>query len=150
MEINFDKTKARLAAIQILYAIELKGEFSDIIVEETIKDTEKYYDDLQSETQKPLNPKFLKRLVKLTVQNINKIDSIIMENLTERKTDTKINNLLRAILRAGICEIIDFKTPPKVIIDEYVKITKGFFNSEEVGFVNALLDKIIKKVSQHK
>ncbi|NRA73573.1 MAG: transcription antitermination factor NusB [Rickettsiales bacterium] len=149
MDTNFDKTLSRLAAIQILYMLDSKGEFIIDDVEKAIENMQKYYTELYSknEVYKKLNSKFLKRLVKLTVQNLTEIDSIINTNLDKERTDAKVNNLLKAILRNGICEILYFKTPPKVSIDEYVKITKDFFKPEEAGFVNALLDKVVKKMS---
>ena len=144
MDINFDKSLSRLAAIQVLYALDSKEEFEENIIDEEIKNIEKYYTELhnKNEIQKKLNPKFLKRLVKFTIQNLVKINSIINANINKTKPNTKINSLLKSILRIGICEISHFKTPPKVTINEYVKITKNFFNSEEIGFVNALLDAV--------
>jgi N utilization substance protein B len=32
--------------------------------------------------------------------------------------------------------------PAKVVIDEYVELTRDFFDGDEPGFVNAMLDKL--------
>ena len=147
---NFNRTLSRLATVQILYALDSKSGLAknNLNIEKEIRDTEKYYKDLQNKNKShnDLNVKFLKRLVNLTVQNVSKIDLLIDSNLNRNETSAKINNLLKTILRSGICEILHFKTPPKVIIDEYVKLTKDFFDAEEAGFINALLDRISKEV----
>ena len=152
MDENFSRTLSRLAAVQILYALDSKDELANdnLDIEATIKDTQNYYQTLQKKEKTPdkLNSKFLKRLVSLTLKDLSKIDSIIESR--SRKDDensSKINSLLKEILRNGVCEILHFKTPPKVIVDEYVKITKKFFDEEEIGFVNALLDKVQKNHS---
>ncbi|NBQ46191.1 MAG: hypothetical protein EBU39_01070, partial [Proteobacteria bacterium] len=38
------------------------------------------------------------------------------------------------------------KTPFKVVIDEYLKITKMFLNDKQKNIINAVLDKIAKSV----
>jgi transcription antitermination protein NusB len=147
---NLSRTLSRLAAVQILYELDSKDEITneELDIDPIIKDTQKYYLDLQkkNETTEKLNSKFLKRLVALVLRNLFDIDSMIESNLKKNEENsTKINSLLKEILRSGICEILYFKTPSKVTIDEYAKITKKFFDAEEIGFVNALLDKISKK-----
>jgi N utilization substance protein B len=148
MNENFSRSLSRLAAVQILYALDSKSELTspDLNMEEVIKTAQEYHRDLQKQEEAPksINSKFLKRLVTLVAQNLNEIDSIIASNLKEDNKNSKINILLNSILRSGVCEILHFKTPTKVTIDEYVKITKKFFDAEEAGFVNALLDKVGK------
>jgi N utilization substance protein B len=141
---NFSRTLSRLAAVQILYALDSKDELAnpELDIEGLIRDSSKYHHKEQS--SETINTKFLKRLITLVLQNLQEIDSKILLNLKENNDGTKINLLLKAILRNGICEILYFKTPVKVSIDEYVKLTKKFFDEEEIGFVNALLDKVGK------
>ena len=146
---NFSRTLSRLAAVQTLYSLDLKDELAnqEQKLEAVIKSVQKHHQDLQEKAEHPesLNIKFLKRLVVLALQNLEKIDSIITSNLKDDKPGAKINTLLKATLRTGICEALYFTTPPKVTIDEYVKIAKKFFDEEEIGFVNALLDKVRKE-----
>ena len=50
---------------------------------------------------------------------------------------------MRAILRAGVYELVARReVPAKVVIDEYLDITHAFFEGEEPGFVNGLLDRV--------
>ena len=49
--------------------------------------------------------------------------------------------MLRAILRAGGYELMFRKdVPARVVITEYVDVTHGFYDEDEPGLVNAVLD----------
>ena len=51
----------------------------------------------------------------------------------------------RAILRSACFEIHEcIDVPPKVIINEYVNISKSFFSEKEPSFINGILDSIAK------
>jgi N utilization substance protein B len=54
----------------------------------------------------------------------------------------------RLILRMAACELLrDPKTPPAVIINEALELTRTFSTEDAVKFVNGMLDGIRKKVS---
>ncbi len=54
---------------------------------------------------------------------------------------------MRAILRAGVFELLDRKdVPVAVIVTEYVEIAAAFYGDDEPKLVNAVLDRIAKKV----
>jgi N utilization substance protein B len=56
-----------------------------------------------------------------------------------------VDATLRAILRAGGWELMNRPdVPVEVAIDEYVEITKSFFEGPEPGFVNGALDGIAR------
>ena len=51
------------------------------------------------------------------------------------------------ILKSAIYEIFFYKkTPFKVVIDEYLKVTKMFLNDKQKNIINAVLDKIAKSI----
>ena len=53
----------------------------------------------------------------------------------------RIEAVLRAILRAGAYELMFRKdVPARVVISEYVDVTHGFYDEDEPGLVNAILD----------
>ena len=53
----------------------------------------------------------------------------------------RIDPVLRALFRAAGAELVTPKTPPKVVITEYVRIAQAFFaEGREAKFVNAVLD----------
>ena len=56
---------------------------------------------------------------------------------------SRIDSILRAILRAGAFELIAMKdVPAKVVIDEYLDVSHAFFCGDEPSFINAALDKL--------
>jgi N utilization substance protein B len=47
------------------------------------------------------------------------------------------------LMRCGCCELlIEIEAPSAVVLDEYIEISKAFFDTKETGFVNATLDAI--------
>ena len=58
---------------------------------------------------------------------------------------TKTDKLLKIILFAAIFELM-FKhnTPKKVIINEYLLASEHFLEKIQIGYLNAILDKIAK------
>ena len=58
-----------------------------------------------------------------------------------------METIIRVILELGVCEIIYFKNlSHKISIAEYNKVSSSFLNDKEVGLINAILDKISKKL----
>jgi N utilization substance protein B len=52
------------------------------------------------------------------------------------------------ILKAAIFEILVLKkTPYKVVINEYLNVSKFFLLDEQKSIINAVLDKISKEIS---
>lgn len=54
---------------------------------------------------------------------------------------------MRAILRAGAYGLAFRKdVPARAVISEYVAVARSFYEGEEVGMVNAVLDKLARDV----
>jgi len=137
------KTLSRLAAIQAIYAYEINKneEENRFDIHTSILDVITLHEE---ETEEKLSKDFLSKLVILTYDNLDKIDELISINLNKHDNIEKLNLLLRCILRCAVCELKFYETPFKVVIDEYVALTKDFFSDSEINFVNAILDKIQK------
>ena len=55
--------------------------------------------------------------------------------------------VVRALLRAGAYELYFRKdVPARAVISEYVAVTRTFYEGEEIGMVNAVLDKMARDV----
>jgi len=144
------KSIARIAAIQTLYQFETNKHDTNI---ETLllqiidfyrdKDIKSDY-ELDSKSLLKLKPSFnyLKELVKYTHENIEGIDQIIENHLSNEWTIKNLPKLLFATLRVSICEMKYFpETPRNVIINEYTDIASDMLDDGQVGFVNSVLDK---------
>ncbi len=91
--------------------------------------------------------KFFRVIVIGVDENKNDIKALIEKNLSENWVYERLDITLKAILSLGVYELQNCKEIPlKVIINEYVTISKMFFNNDNTGFINGVLDNIGKKV----
>ena len=89
--------------------------------------------------------KFIKDVVTGTLERSDLIEEQIKSYLTNDIDLTKTDKLLKIILFAAIFELM-FKhnTPKKVIINEYLLASEHFLEKIQIGYLNAILDKISK------
>ena len=100
-----------------------------------------------SEIDYPKNQykKFIKDVVTGTLERSELIEETIIAHLSEDINLKKTDKLLKIILFAALFEIM-FKhnTPKKVIISEYLVASEHFLEKIQIGYLNAILDKIAK------
>ena len=100
----------------------------------------------KKETKNIPDTRFFSRLLNETIKNKKKLDDILIDTLTKKRF-LKMETIIRVILELGVCEIIYFKNlSHKISIAEYNKVSISFLNDKEVGLINAILDKISKKL----
>ena len=89
--------------------------------------------------------KFIKDVVTGTLERSELIEETITTHLSEDIDLKKTDKLLKIILFAALFEIL-FKhnTPKKVIISEYLVASEHFLEKIQIGYLNAILDKIAK------
>jgi N utilization substance protein B len=132
-----ERHSARLAAVQAIYQMELSGDDAELVTEEFIR-----HRFAEPELGKPDEALF-GRIVRGVPHHQDEIDSAITSSLASGWRLSRVDSILRAILRAGSFELIaERDVPAKVVLDEYVEIAHAFFNGDEPGFVNAALDRI--------
>ena len=95
------------------------------------------------EYQKNQYKKFIKDVVSGTLERSELIEETINSHLTHDINLVKTDKLLKIILFAGVFELM-FKhnTPKKVIISEYLIASEYFLEKIQIGYLNAILDKI--------
>ncbi len=91
--------------------------------------------------------KFIKDVVTGTLERSELIEDQINSYLAEDINLAKTDKLLKIILFAAIFELM-FKhnTPKKVIINEYLLASEHFLEKIQIGYLNAILDKISKEL----
>ena len=91
--------------------------------------------------------KFIKDVVIGTLERSNLIEENINLYLKKDIDLTKTDKLLKIVLFAAIFELM-FKhsTPKKVIISEYLIASEYFLEKIQIGYLNAILDKISKEL----
>ena len=91
--------------------------------------------------------KFIKDVVTGTLERSDLIEDQIKSFLANDINLVKTDKLLKIILFAAIFELM-FKhnTPKKVIINEYLLASEHFLEKIQIGYLNAILDKISKEI----
>ena len=89
--------------------------------------------------------KFIKDVVEGTMERSELIETTIKEHLNTDIDLKKTDKLLKIVLFAAVFELL-FKhnNPKKVIISEYVLASEYFLEKVQIGYLNAILDKISK------
>ena len=91
--------------------------------------------------------KFIKDVVEGTIERDELINETIEKNLSNDLNLKRTDKILKIIIFAAIYEFL-FKhnNATKVIISEYVKASEFFLEESQIKFLNAILDKISKKI----
>ena len=93
--------------------------------------------------------KFIKDVVVGTIERKELIQDLMDKELKEDINDNKTEIILKLMIMAAIYEFIFMhKTPVKVVISEYLKVSDFFIGLAQKSFLNAILDKI-SKVSRY-
>ena len=135
------KSAARMAAVQILYQLELRGgETVDAVKE--FKDYHVAY-TIDEDQDKNINWKMANQLVAGIVGHKQELNNLITPALTNDWKFERLELLIRCILQAALFEIVTFPEQDlPVIIAEYLKITEAFYTEKEAKFVNGVLHKV--------
>ena len=115
-----------------------------------IKIVQKLYNSLMNpdaiiDYPKSQYKKFIKDVVSGTLERSDLIEEKIGLYLSKDINLLKTDKLLKIILFAAVFELM-FKhgTPKKVIINEYLLASEHFLEKIQIGYLNAILDKISK------
>ena len=137
-----ERSAARLAALQALYQLEMTGNAPDEVIQEFIDHRFGHgsvHDSRHDEV-------FFADIVHGVLRHQIEIDRSIARSLAAGWTLARIDSILRALLRAATYELVARRdVPAKVVIDEYVELARDFFEGDEPGFVNAVLDRLAHK-----
>ena len=103
--------------------------------------------DAEIEFTKNQYKKFIKDVVTGTLERQDLIEDTVNKKLSQDIDLTKTDKLLKIILFSAVYELM-FKhnTPTKVIISEYLLASEYFLEKIQVGYLNAILDKISKLI----
>jgi N utilization substance protein B len=93
------------------------------------------------------DPEIFKAVVEGVIDRQEAIDAAIMKRLAEGWKIERLDATSRAILRAGVYELIaEISLPSQIILDEYVSLAHAFFDGAEPKFINGLLDAVSRDV----
>lgn len=127
---------ARTVAMQSLYEWDFRGKQGNLdeIVENNLREFAPDFDDKG----------FVSGLVKSVIDNMPKIDAVIVKFAPEWPID-QITNVDRNILRVGVWELkFSEEIPSKVAINEAIELAKTFGGESSGRFVNGVLGAVYK------
>lgn len=117
-----------------------------------IKIIQKIYNSLMNQNtmiEFPKNQykKFIKDVVTGTLERSDLIEETINKFLKTDINLKKTDKLLKIILFAAVFELL-FKhnNPKKVIISEYLLASEYFLEKVQIGYLNAILDKLAREI----
>lgn len=149
------RTVSRMAAVQALYQMDLAGTDAGEVIEQFLAPPAASHDadaaaDADTEAMTSLeggDATFFADVVKGVVRRQREIDPLVDQQLRTGWRLVRVDSILRAILRAGVFELLERSdVPARVTINEYINIAKAFFEAEEPKVVNGVLDRIAHKV----
>ncbi|MFY0690834.1 MAG: transcription antitermination factor NusB [Paracoccaceae bacterium] len=138
------KSAARLYAVQALFQMEhshqsidaVRDEFEDHRFGAVYEGGEMAEGDVDT----------FRALLEGAVAGQAKIDQMTDRALVAKWPIDRIDPTIRAVFRAAGAELVAGKTPPKVVIMEFVDVAKAFFpDGREPKFVNAVLDHMARE-----
>ena len=142
------RTASRVAAVQALFQSEQGPENVETVIDQFIRHrlgdlpgSDGFEDGRIPDAEAPL----FRRIVRSAVQQQDTIDGMLTQALPDDWPLARIDPVLRALLRAGGAELaMSDGPPPKVVINEYLDIARGFFTGPESGLANAVLDRMAR------
>lgn len=132
------RTEARLVAVQALFAARTMGsEVSDVAA-----------DLLPDAKKRKADAALFAAIVAEAGEGANRYTTMLAAHMNDEWTIDRLDPVHYAILWAAAAELAAMPgTPTKVIINEYLNLAKGFESQPaEVGFLNAVLDKLAGKL----
>ena len=89
--------------------------------------------------------KFIKDVVNGTIERKELIQDLMNRKLKDDINENKTELITKLMIMAAIYEFMFMhKTPVKVIIAEYLKVSDSFVETSQKNFLNAILDKASK------
>ena len=141
------RSTARLAAVQALYQQSL----ADTNAQKLLTEFHQHRRGEEIDGMRLANADraFFDDLVSGVLARQTDIDHLIGGFLGQGWTLARLDRLMLQILRAGAYEMVARPDVPlAAVVSEYADVADAFYNRTEVGFVNALLDRLGKSVRQ--
>ncbi len=136
------KSAARMAAVQALYLIEITGKPADKVAADFLSG------HIPEEAGTPVGDfdrELFITIMRDATRRHEEIDEALKASLDPKWPLERLEKILRALLRAATAELFGPVDAP-IVINDYINVAHGFFAGKEPALVNAVLDKIGKRV----
>ncbi len=134
---RIDRSRSRAWALQIHYRWESggrQGSLRDALVETTA-----------TRRIAPRRVPFVRSLLRRLDDHLPEIDGALASALDNWSLD-RVSSIDRGVLRIGAIELLyDDDVPPKVAIQEAIRLAEAYGGNESPRFVNGVLDALFKR-----
>ena len=132
------ETRARARALQALYAWDLRdGEPLERIASQV-------WDDLAIA---PEERAFASQIVRTIIANEKSIDDALRDVTTNWRLE-RLGAVERAVLRIAAAELRQGDPPPRVAIQEAVRLAERYGSAQSARFVNGVLDALARRMGR--
>jgi N utilization substance protein B len=132
------ETRGRARALQALYAWDVRdGQEIDRVAALV-------WDDL---AVAPEERAYADALLRIIVASGPALDADLAEVTTNWRLE-RLGAIERCVLRLGAAELTQGSTPPKVVIQESVRMAERFGSSQSARFVNGVLDALARRMGR--
>lgn len=132
------ESRARGRALQALYAWDVRGE------EGLERVATQLFDDLAIG---PEERKFASQIVGVVVRQSREIDAALSEVTTNWRLE-RLGAVERCVLRVAAAELIRAEVPPKVVIQEAVRLAERYGSAQSARFVNGVVDALARRMGR--
>lgn len=138
-----ERSAARLAAVQALYQMDIASS----PLQNVLTEFERHWigREIEGERYEEAEEKHFRDVVEGVVREQLTLDPLIDKTLNDGWPLKRVESVLRATLRAGAYELNHrHDIPVRAIVSEYVDVAAAFLDKDDVGMVNAVLDKLAR------
>jgi transcription antitermination protein NusB len=152
------RSSARLAAVQALYQMDVAGTGIEAVIDEFVRDrftpprvaaeddARLSEPDAGEEAIVGADAQFFTALIRGAVRAQRDVDPVIDKSLADGWRLVRIDSLVRAIFRSAVFELMErTDVPARVVINEYIEVSRAFFDGDEPGLVNGVLDRLARQ-----
>jgi N utilization substance protein B len=142
------RTAARVAAVQALFQSEQGPENPEAVIDQFLRHRLGVLPGMggfEDGRAPDAHAKLFGRIVRVAAEKQDFLDAMLSESLPPEWPLARLDPVLRALLRAAGAELaMPDGAPAKVVINEYLDVAHGFFDGEEPGMANGLMDSLAR------
>ena len=132
------ETRARARALQALYAWDMRD---DVPLD---KVASQVWDDL---SVPPEERQLAGLLVRTVIRDGDAIDTELGAVTTNWRLE-RLGAVERSVLRLAAAELMRGETPPKVVIQEAVRLAERYGSAQSARFVNGVIDALARRMGR--
>lgn len=133
------ETRGRSRALQALYAWDVRRDTTPLERTATL-----VWDDLAVQ---PDERAFADALIRIVAAERDDIDGELAQVTTNWRLE-RLGHVERCVLRLAAAELLQGATPPRVVIQEAVRLAERYGSSQSARFVNGVIDALARRMGR--